>query len=502
MASVVAYLLVQGISAVGSTSCEDGPTLPGCLQRLATLRPRAADLLELAAAEANGKATKGKDMPSQMHLALGEAPNVMTLTWVTRSACPQSHAVVRGTAVPATTYTYEVPDRWWQPRAMVFVHVATLTGIRSREEFSYIVGDNVTPGCGSLEPITARAPPARGELPLSAALMADVGSIEILGFATWRALDARSRPDGTLDVDLCVHAGDVSYAGMDTALPVLNVSKNDEWEPLWDVYGLAHANFTSRRVYQVGIGNHEAWYNWTAVRARYPMAQGDASPSAVALAQPPFFFSYIAGGVHWTMLSTEHDFAPHSVQHAFAEAALRSVDRTITPWSVVAFHRPMYCSDQDAYDAHRPGGAIQVALEPLLVAFNVDLVVTGHEHAYERVHPNIAGRVTAWPTSLASAGGELAYVRPSAPVHLMLGHGGAVQMDTSWVTPPPAWSAVRLSEGCDFTGGKRSCGGRSYNYTDTFGWGHAEFMNRTHVRFHTEMITGERLRDVFWIVRA
>ena len=76
---------------------------------------------------------------------------------------------------------------------------------------------------------------------------------------------------------------------MDTAIPFLNVSKDDEWEPLWDVYGVAHQNFTQRRVYQVGIGNHEAWYNWTAVRHRYPMAQREAAPaSAAALAQPPF----------------------------------------------------------------------------------------------------------------------------------------------------------------------------------------------------------------------
>jgi hypothetical protein len=49
-------------------------------------------------------------------------------------------------------------------------------------------------------------------------------------------------------VDLTVHAGDIAYAGTDSAVPALNVSKDDEFEPLWDVYGEAHENFTSIRL--------------------------------------------------------------------------------------------------------------------------------------------------------------------------------------------------------------------------------------------------------------
>ena len=84
----------------------------------------------------------------------------------------------------------------------------------------------------------------------------------------------------------------------------------------------------------------------------------------------------------------------------------------------------------------------------------------------------------------------------------MVGHGGAVQ-DFSWVKPPPAWSAVRMSSGCDFSGGKRDCDrdADSYSYTATYGFAHAQFANRTHARFHTEMVSGS-LGDAFWLVRA
>jgi hypothetical protein len=41
-------------------------------------------------------------------------------------------------------------------------------------------------------------------------------------------------------------------------------------------------------------------------------------------------------------MSTEHDFTPGSPQYAWIEQALANVDRTVTPWLMVAGHRPMY----------------------------------------------------------------------------------------------------------------------------------------------------------------
>jgi hypothetical protein len=490
-----------GVAGTSMMSDCAGTFGAGCLKALSASHPRAADFLSSLSAQAT-------DVPSQLHLAIGAADHELMLTWTTKNECPHSRVWLTREHQPAqdvaaTTYTYTVPDMWWQPKTMKWIHSATLTGLFGREVFEYKVGDNVTEGCQVLEvPVEAKAPPSRGDLPISMALMADVGSIELLGFAMWRALDQRSRLGDSLDTDLAVHAGDVSYAGMDSAIPFLNVSKYDEWEPLWDVYGLAHQNYTQRRAYQLGIGNHEAWYNWTATTHRYPTAQSDVP--AVSGAAPPFWYTFVAGGVHWTMLSTEHDYSPGSVQYTFLDAALAAVDRKVTPWSAVAFHRPMYSSDKSEYGAHIPGCSIQVHLEPLMLRHKVDLVFTGHQHAYERVHPNIAGNVTSMPTPLAGLvdpfGANTAYVRPGAPVHILGGNGGAVQ-DFSWVDPAPSWSAVRLSSGCDSSGG-RHCIPEPRNLLTTYGYVHAEFFNRTHARLHTEMVTKGQPHDGFWIIRA
>ena len=61
------------------------------------------------------------------------------------------------------------------------------------------------------------------------------------------------------------------------------------------------------------------------------------------------------------------------------------------------------------------------AFEPLLLQHHVDLTLTGHEHAYERVHPVRNGSVASTP------GPDGVYRDPTAPVHLMIGSAGALQ---------------------------------------------------------------------------
>lgn len=48
------------------------------------------------------------------------------------------------------------------------------------------------------------------------------------------------------------------------------------------------------------------------------------------------------------------------------------------PWVVVTTHRPMYSSDTFEHEQHLPGSEIQRAIEPLLLKYHVDLMITGH----------------------------------------------------------------------------------------------------------------------------
>jgi hypothetical protein len=54
-----------------------------------------------------------------------------------------------------------------------------------------------------------------------------------------------------------------------------------------------------------------------------------------------------------------------------------------TDWKICYLHHPLYTSGRYTSSAR----ALRLALEPLLIAGDVDVVLSGHEHFYERVQP-------------------------------------------------------------------------------------------------------------------
>ena len=54
-----------------------------------------------------------------------------------------------------------------------------------------------------------------------------------------------------------------------------------------------------------------------------------------------------------------------------------------THWKIAYFHHPIYTSGRYRTTAR----ALRLALEPVLIGGDVDVVLSGHEHVYERVHP-------------------------------------------------------------------------------------------------------------------
>jgi len=60
------------------------------------------------------------------------------------------------------------------------------------------------------------------------------------------------------------------------------------------------------------------------------------------------------------------------------------VDRTVTPWLIVTIHRPALLSSAYSGD-YAMMSAIQRDLVPTLEAANVDLILSGHHHTYQRM---------------------------------------------------------------------------------------------------------------------
>lgn len=118
-------------------------------------------------------------------------------------------------------------------------------------------------------------------------------------------------------------------------------------------------------------------------------SSSSSSPSDLR-ALPPFWYAFDYGPVHVAVVSSEHDLEPGSRQRNWLEADLRSVDRCVSPWLVIAIHRPLYVVYPHKSNRY-VGDHLRASLEPLLREYRVDAAVSGHVHVYYRTCPVVAG---------------------------------------------------------------------------------------------------------------
>lgn len=228
-------------------------------------------------------------------------------------------------------------------------------------------------------------------------------------------------------IQMVVHPGDLSY-GLT--------------EPVWDTFGRIVEPVASTKPYMILPGNWDVKPGGIqAFLQRYTMPLVTPLPEEIPTALPiNYFYSFNYSVFHFVMLSSYDDFNASSAQYKWLESDLRraNTDRKRRPWVVVSFHRPMYTSNEGHQGPFEP---FRLAIEPLLLRYHVDLVLTGDDHGYERSYPVKDNKVEGTKESL------VLYHAPGAPIHILVGTAGASQ--DNWMARPD-WSAVR---------------GTSYGYT-------------------------------------
>jgi hypothetical protein len=154
--------------------------------------------------------------------------------------------------------------------------------------------------------------------------------------------------------DLIVHTGDIAY----------DEGTIDQFED--NVFGVYAELFRNLAIFPAA-GNHE-----------YKTLQG--APFRGVFAIPgdsgEKWYSYDWGNVHFAALDTE---ASYATQAKWLDDDLATSQ---LPWKIVYLHRPPYSSG-----THGSDGALREALAPVLRKHGVQLVLAGHDHNYERMHP-------------------------------------------------------------------------------------------------------------------
>ncbi len=130
------------------------------------------------------------------------------------------------------------------------------------------------------------------------------------------------------------------------------------------------------------------------------------------------WYSYDWGDAHILVLDGSQPFDPASAQYAFAQADLAA--HQSSSWRIVAIHDPPYSSTS----TNSSSEPVQTNLVPLFQAQNVQLVLSGNSHNYERTVPLING--------VPAAGGI---------TYMVSGNGG--NGFNPFTIPPPAYSAFR-----------------------------------------------------------
>ena len=461
--------------------------------------------------------------PQEIKLALTGVSSEMKVMWLTAS--PLDNPIVEykvddgnhndkeedaGSSgdfitITADTYTYTVPENWW-PTFHGSIYEANMNNLLPNTRYIYRVGgyDNVNNTMQYSEyysfhsPLVADDPNQK----FSLALLADHGTFMLLGFMV---ADKLALLQDELNIDVVHVVGDLAYAGLSTNFPLLNFTKEDEFERIWDLYGVQMQRTAATRPFMVTNGNHERFYDWASYKNRFkmPFQESGGSPDG-------FWYSYDYANIHFVSISSEHSLDADSEQYVWLQNDLKKAqtNRNVVPWIVVGIHKPLYCSDT------RTNGGYRELLEPLMIDMDVDVLISGHIHAYERIHPVNNYKVTVYPIKNGNNDNnntdDVYYSKGFGPVYVTQGNSGAMQFE-SWDQPQPAWSAYRYANGFvpkNITKSQSQDGEfdveqglLSSNYTDTFGFGVITTMNSTHLKYEMIPATGEIGKDVFWIVK-
>eukprot|EP00753_Platysulcus_tardus_P017867 PLAT6611.1.p2 GENE.PLAT6611.1~~PLAT6611.1.p2 ORF type:complete len:419 (+),score=209.41 PLAT6611.1:18-1274(+) len=387
-------------------------------------------------------------VPGQVHLErAGPTEDKMVVSW---ASAAKTSTVWWGTASGVYSANDTVDGKMYSfplDYSSPYIHHATIGPLKPATRYYFYTGDLTSGFSREFSFLTGA-----GGIATRFAVLGDHGHTE----DSQQTLDRLRAEHEAKPYDVLIHAGDISYA---------NARMH-----IWDTYETMIEPVAATLPWMAVPGNHEyvevpllgPLPNLVAYRTRFR----NPNPSDNAN-----YFSFNQGGVHFIGLNSEDSndkFDADSAQRKWlaADLAAAAKARAQQPWIVVYFHRPWYSSNH----VHGNDTLMRDALEPMFQQYGVNVVVSGHIHAYERTRPLHFGDVV-------EAGSEQHGI-----VYLTVGNGGNGEgLYHSWEEPQPPLSAARASE---------------------FGHVRFEVHNATHAHMEMLLSVNETIADSAWIIRS
>lgn len=257
-------------------------------------------------------------------------------------------------------------------------------------------------------------------------------------------------------IDAVLLVGDIAYTDFD----------HRRWDTFFDF--LDDCSIFDQVPLQVAIGNHDidkqengneifqAYETRFRMPQVYPRELGvyDGPKGFLNMDAPPYPLPYEWGNAYYVfdygpakhiVISAYSSMEPGSKQYIWLLSELQNVDRDKTPWVLVTIHVPIY----NTFALHPHDLQIVAAkehLEPLFVEYHVNVIFSGHIHAYQRT-ANVA----------------LDNLVETGPLHITIGAGGR-QCDAPFKSEDPEPWIVK----------------RDASY---YGYGKFEIFNTTHAEW-------------------
>jgi len=231
---------------------------------------------------------------------------------------------------------------------------------------------------------------------------------KIITFGDWSKTDKgietyKLLMKNIVDTDAIVFVGDISYD---------LYKKNGE---VGNDFLNFTQPFTSAIPFQMVTGNHETHNNFEDLKKRFIMPNKEKGEN--------LYYSYDVKNTHFVAVNSEipyqKQFTPEYIVN-FTKWLEDDLTKTTKRWKVIYLHRPLYCSMPDDYHCISSSQKMRDLYEEILHKTNVDLVIAGHVHAYERLFP-IYNNIVDIASIQAD---ENVYKNPKYPTHLVCGTGG------------------------------------------------------------------------------
>ena len=132
------------------------------------------------------------------------------------------------------------------------------------------------------------------------------------------------------------------------------------------------------------------------------------------------YYSFNYQNVHFTVMSTELPYGVNSDQYNFVNNDLsKAASDPNIDWIVVYFHKLMITSPS----RHPPEFLLPDTYQPLFEKYDVDLVLQGHNHHYERTYP-IKFNNNNVTNPIETSTNTNSYTDPDGQIFLTVGTGG------------------------------------------------------------------------------